>query len=118
MGEARLKYQKWYDDPYKILAQYLVSQSTRAEIERLLRDDSFILQIMIHEVRNIDYNTPFADCIFHEHAHGEKRMDLMQHLDLLAGYFYRELDLDRLRGEISLFCEEIGIFQEEQEENV
>lgn len=118
MGKTKLKYQRWYDDPYKFLAQYLVATSTALELERIMSEDIFILQIITREVRNIDYNTPFADCVFHEHAHGEKRMDLMHQLDALAGYFYEEIDLRRLRKEIVAFCDELGIFQEDEEENV
>lgn len=115
MGENRLKYQKWFDDPYKILAQYLVSRSSTREIQRVLEEDDFIHRLVIREFRTIDYNSPFADCIFHEQAHGDERMELMHAIDELATYFYHKLDLNRLRREVDEFCKELEIFQEEIE---
>lgn len=115
MGTITLKYQKWFDDPYKFLAQYLVSRSSIREIKRLLDDDNYIYRLVIQEFRLVDYNTPFADCVFHEQAHGKARMELMHAIDDLAAYFYKRLDLVRLRKEIEDFCSELDIFQEDIE---
>lgn len=98
-----------YDDPYKILAHYIVGFYRPADVVRVLSDDGFVATLVQKETRESDIGGHFLDCIIEEIFCGKKRMEYMHQLDALSRYYYSELDLSRLRKEIRLILSEAGI---------
>lgn len=98
-----------YDDPYVMLAHHLLSVLTRPEIERVLTDDSYIHNLIIKETRLQDFSGAFLDCIVQSLLDDKKRMEFMHELDKLSNYFYKNLDIPRLRGQIIRFGNLYGI---------
>lgn len=98
-----------YDNPYKILAHAIVGFYRPADVIRMLTDNAFLLNCIIKEVRGQDMCGMFVDCIIEDILEKKRRMEYMGHLDKLATYYYSQLDKERLRKEIRLALEEIGI---------
>lgn len=98
-----------YDNPYKLLAHSIVGYYRPADVIRMLTDNAFLLNCIIKEVRAQDMGGHFIDCIIEDILEKKKRMEYMNHLDVLAAYYYSQLDKERLRKEIKLALEEIGI---------
>lgn len=98
-----------YDDPYKVLAHAVVGFYRPADVVRMLSDNAFLLNCIVKEVRDQDMCGHFIDCIIEDILDNKDRMEYMEHLDMLAKYYYTKLDRDRLRKEIRLGLEEIGI---------
>lgn len=98
-----------YDDPYKLLAHSIVGYYRPADVVRMLTDNAFILNCVVKEVRGQDMCGSFVDCIIEEILRKKKRMEYMGELDKLANYYYSQLDKERLRREIRLALDEIGI---------
>lgn len=113
MGKA-LEHFYEYDDPYKLLADYLVVNSGPIDIALMLRDDECIFRKVKKEFRNQDFKGPFTDCIITEIYRNKERMELMHALDSVGHYLFSKLDLTRLREEIVSACEELGIFLENE----
>lgn len=93
-----------YDDPYNFLALHLISISTNAEIQRLLVDDDFIFRMVVKEVRGQDFIGPFLDCIITNLLEEKERMEFMHELDKLSAYFFKKLDIERLRDKITKYA--------------
>lgn len=104
-----------YDNPYKCLAADLVCRLTPREVVRTLSDDDFVFRMLVKEVRGQDFRGPFVDCVIDEILRHKRRMELMRVLDEVSVYFFKNLDLARLRREIKTFCAELGIFLEDEE---
>lgn len=98
-----------YDDPYKLLAHSIVGYYRPADVVRMLSDNAYILNCIVKEVRGQDMCGSFVDCIIEEIFSNKKRMEYMGQLDKLAAYYYSQLDRERLRREIRLALDEIGI---------
>ena len=98
-----------YDDPYSFLALNLITSSTVAGIQRILVDDDLIYRMIIKEVRGQDLKGPFLDAIVTEILDGKKRMEMCHEQDKLALYFYKNLDLDRLRAKIIEYCDKYSM---------
>lgn len=92
-----------YDDPYNFLALHIISTNTAHGVERALTEDKYLQTLLIKEVRNMDFNGPFCDCIIEGILTSKKRMKLMGHLDELSRYLFSELDIDRLRERIEYY---------------
>ena len=52
-----------YDDPYKILAHYIVGNYRPADVLRILSENSYIKNCVIKEVRQMDMAGHYVDCI-------------------------------------------------------
>lgn len=102
-----------YDDPYNFLALYLISTSRPYDIERILTDKKYIFRLLDKEVRQLDLGGPFIDCVTEEILVNKKRMQLMHKLDSLAGFYFEQLDIDRLRTTIVKYLNEYGFFGKE-----
>lgn len=102
-------YQTDGDDPYKVLAYNLIVDYDLPSIRRMLRDNKFIRRTIVREVRGQDYRGDFVDCLFVAIMEGKKRMDLMRQLDALGVFFYKNLELPRLRNEIKEAFEKLGV---------
>ena len=98
-----------YDDPYIMLAHWLLSTHSRAEIDRMLHDDDYISRMIIKEVRGQDFSGPFLDCIIQTILDDKDRMEMCGHLDALSGYFFSKLDLKRMREKLKFFADKYGI---------
>ena len=98
-----------YDNPYRILAHYIVGFYRPAEVLRILADNNYLFSLVQKEVRGLDINGSFLDCVIEEILTNKKRMDYMRELDKLAKYYYDNIDKDRLRKEIIRALEDIGI---------
>lgn len=100
------------DDPYKVLAHAVIGFFRPADVIRMLTDNEYLLNCIIKEVRQQDFCGSFLDCIIEEILSQKKRMEMMGALDILARYFYDNLDKKRLRAEIVEALSEIGIIIE------
>ena len=98
-----------YDDPYKILAHYIVAYSRPADVLRVLRENSYIKNCIIKEVRGLDIGGNYIDCIIENILEDKYRMKYMHQLDELASFYYQHLDKERLRNEIRAVLSEAGI---------
>lgn len=100
MGTIDRHYLYQYDDPYKILAHYIIGSYRPADVLRILTDNAYIKNCVLKEVRQLDLGGHYIDCII-EHILEEKdRMEYMHQLDLLSDYYYSKLDKERLRQDI------------------
>lgn len=113
--DPALEYLHDYDDPYKILADILVTSYGPKDIELMLRDDECILRKVKKEMREQDLRGPFIDCVIVEIMRNKERMEMVHALDIVGRYFFTKLDLDRLRREMTNSCEELGFFLEHPE---
>ena len=100
---------KAYDDPYVLLAYRIVAYNIVPEICRVLVDDEYVKKIVLKETRGQDFVGPFLDVVIQGILDGKRRMELMHKLDELGEYFWENLDLPRLRGEIFACCYQCGI---------
>lgn len=107
MGIMKRSYD--YDDPYKVLAHSIVGFYRPTDVIRILQDDDFILNCIVKEVRGHDMGGFFVDCVIDSLLRSGKRMSYMTELDKLAKYYNSELDKGRLRAEISVLLQDIGV---------
>ena len=67
-------------------------------------DDDYIYRMVVKEVRGQDFMGPFSDCIITDLLEDKERMEFMHELDKLADYFFKKLDLERLRDKITKYA--------------
>ena len=103
------KYLYKYDDPYLVLAYSLLGTYRLPVIHRILKDDKFVFSLIKKEVRGQDFVGSFTDCVVEELLTNRRRMEYMYKLDELARYFYENLDLPRLRLELTRVLELCGL---------
>lgn len=96
------------DDPYKVLAYNLIVDYDLPAVRRMLHDNKYIKRVIIREIRGQDYKGAFVDCLFVSIMESKKRMELMHQFDALGVFFYRNLELPRLRQEIRSAFERLG----------
>lgn len=99
-----------YDNPYKILASYIIAYYRPADVIRMLNDDEYIKVQLVKETRAQDMSGAFTDCIIEDILSNKDRMEYMRALDQLAKYYYSKLDKERLRTEIKTALGECGIY--------
>lgn len=92
-----------------MLAHHILSVYNPAEVERMLRDDDFIYRLILKETRHQDFSGAFLDCIIQSILDDKRRMEMCHHLDELSKYFFKNLDLNRLREALRLYGEKYGI---------
>lgn len=93
-----MKYE--YDDPYILLAHYVLARYSRAEVERFLTDDTFVYKQIVKEMRNQDFMGAYLDAIISDMLENKKRMKMYKALDELSMFFFKNLDLKDLRDKI------------------
>lgn len=98
-----------YDDPYRILAHYIVGYYRPADVLRILTENAYIRTLIQKEVREMDFRGAYIDCIIEDLLSNKKRMDYMYNLDKLSYYYYKNLDIERLRKEIRAILDKAGI---------
>lgn len=109
MGPLENDYFYEIDDPYKILAHYIVGFYRPADVLRILTDNAYLKNQVLKETRDMDLGGHFVDCIIENILGSKKRMEYMHELDRLGEYYYSYLDKERLRDEILAVLNEAGI---------
>lgn len=104
-----MEYRHDSDDPYKLLAYRFLVDYNIPTVKRILKDNKFVKRLIIREVRSQDFQGDFIDCLFVSIFEEKGRMDLMRQLNSLGIFLYRKLDLPRLRREIKVAFEEMGL---------
>lgn len=100
---------KEYDNPYRVLATYIVSVFSVASVKRILESSSFVKSLVIHEAKTMDIGGAFLDCIDQEIVSGDRVRGKNVYLKQLGEFYFSELDLERLREEIRRFAKELGV---------
>lgn len=98
-----------FDNPYRILAHYIVGNYRPADVVRILSDNSYLKNIITKEVRMQDFGGPFIDCIIENILEDKNRMEYMRILDVLSDYYYSKLNKERLREEILAVLNNAGV---------
>lgn len=109
MDGKRIVFNRPYDDPYRVLAAHLVSLYPPRTIKRILSNSSFVKAIIINEARQIDVAGAFLDCIDQEIISNDRLRQKNARLKVLGEFYYSQLDLTRLRREIRIFADELGV---------
>lgn len=100
-----------YDDPYVLMAHSILSIYDTADIKRMLIDDDFVRRLVLKETRLQDFAGVFLDGIVQSILDDKRRMEFMHELDKLADYFWRNLDIVRLRSEIIKYGTKYNIIE-------
>ena len=104
------KYLHNYDNPYRMLAAVITITMNSTEIKRIMSDSSYIKQLIQAEVRDgIDISGKFCDCITTELIADRNKVIYRTALNDLGTFFFKQLDIPRLRNEIKKFHEEMGL---------
>lgn len=98
-----------YDDPYRLLAAYIVSSFSIALIKRILTNDSFVRSLIVQEAKTMDIGGAFLDCVDQEIISNDRIRKKNVYLKQLGDFYFSELDLNRLRTEIRRFMSELGV---------
>lgn len=100
---------KEYDDPYRVLAAYIVSVFSVMSVKRIMDNPAFVKSLIIHEAKTMDIGGAFLDCIDQEIISNDRVRGKNIYLKQLGEYYFSELDLERLRKEIRRFADELGV---------
>lgn len=104
------KYSHDCDNPYRMLAATITITCTPAEVRRIMSDSSYIKQLVQAEVRDrIDISGKFCDCITTELIADRNKVVYRTALNELGTFFFKQLDVPRLRAEIKRFHQDIGL---------
>ena len=99
-----------YNNPYRILAATISTHSTPIELKRIMTDTSYIKKLVLAEVRdNIDIPGKFCDCVTTELITDSEKVLYRTALNELGLFFFKKLDVPRLRAEIRKFHEEMEV---------
>jgi hypothetical protein len=102
-------YKKEYDDPYRVLAAYIVSNGSPRVLSRVMNEPAFIKALVVREAKQIDMGGCFLDCIDQEIISKGLLRKKNYHMKKLGEFYFSELDIPRLRKEVARFAEELGI---------
>lgn len=108
-GTRSDKYNQRYDDPYLVLAYHLVCHNTPETVRRFLTDYKFVERAVLREAKELDLSGPFLDCLVATIREEKQRADLLNQLEHLGKFFYRRLELSRLRAAIWEVCKKLEI---------
>jgi hypothetical protein len=111
-GEFKVEYKKTYDDPYRVLATYLVSVCTPRALSRVMNETAFIKALVLKEARQLEMSGCFLDCIDQEIISNGLLRKKNYHMKKLGEFYFSELDVPRLRREITKFADELNIIIE------
>lgn len=102
-------FNKRYDDPYRVLAAHIVAVYSPIAIRRILTNSSYVKALISKEARQMDISGTFLDCIDQEIISNDRLRQKNVYLKQLGHFYYSQLDLARLRKEIEMFVDELGI---------
>lgn len=88
-----------YDDPYLMLAYYIVTHYGLPDIKRALTEDAWLEARVCEDCIGLDLAGPFLDAIM-EYVDQHKRLWLRERLKALGKEMFTQLDLKRLRRNI------------------
>lgn len=88
-----------YDDPYLMLALYIVTHYSLPYIKRAIYEDDWLRDRVCEDCVNLDLAGPFLDTIMQE-VDEHDRLWLRRHLQELGRQMFTKLDLKRLRKRI------------------
>lgn len=108
-GEFKVEYKKEYDDPYRVLATYLVSVCTPRALYRIMNETAFIKALILKEAKQLDMGGCFLDCIDQELITNGQLRKKNYHMKKLGEFYFGELDIPRLRKEVKRFADELNI---------
>jgi hypothetical protein len=98
-----------YDDPYRLLAAYIVSVFSAASIRRIMTNNAYVRSLIINETKTMDIAGAFLDCIDQEIVANDMVRRKNVFLKKLGEFYYSELDIERLRDNIRRFADEVGL---------
>lgn len=96
-----------YDDPYQLLAAKIATRYSIPEINRLLSSPQIISQIVMNELREIDMQGAFIDCIITDLCDKGKRMEFVGIQKQFASELAQKLDHPRLCADIREWCDRL-----------
>lgn len=99
------------NDPYIVVAKSLVKSLSASEVVRCLTDDKFIEGMVRRELYDVDFNGPLLDCVLAELLDNRRKVEVKQELNKLAHFFFKNLDLNRLRQEIFYYATKYHIIE-------
>lgn len=103
-------YKHEYDNPYRMLAASIAVRLNLEEAKRVMSDTDYLRQLIQQEVReNIDIPGMFTDCIITELISTKQKVKYRTALNELGLFFFKQLDIARLRKELKKFYSEFGI---------
>ena len=108
-GKSEAEALKDIDDPYQRLAYIIVCRNDIPTINRYLKEYKFVRRTVVREVKELDLNGPFLDCLSVAMNKESDRSEMLRQMGTLGGFFYNKLDLQRLRREIRNACDKLGI---------
>lgn len=88
-----------YDDPYIMLAYYIISHHSVIEIRRALTDDDWLRTQVQKDCIALDMAGPYLDAIMQE-LDEHNRLWFRARMKELGAEMFTQLDLKRLRGNI------------------
>jgi len=103
---------KQYDDPYRLLALYIISENNVPEIYRIMTDKEYVKKLILKETRSVDFIGHFLDVVVESILTDKRRMEMMNELDKLGEFFWNNFDFSRLKAEIKECCELFGIVED------
>lgn len=109
LDEKRIVFNKPYDDPYRVLAAYIVAEWKPIAVKRLMTNNSFVRSVINYQARTLDIGGIFLDCIDQEVIANDHLRQKNACLKKLGEFYYSELDLPRLRKEVQRFADELGV---------
>lgn len=86
-----------FDDPYKILAVKLATDFEQYDLDRLLTDDLYVRQLIIDELRHLDYHGLFLDTILTKLYADKEWLPFRRSIDTTGKVLFEHLDLEKLR---------------------
>ena len=96
------------DDPYKILANNIVTSYPDQAIYKILHDIKCVRRCVSRDVNEADLYGDLVDCIMVGLIKSGKYKSVRRTLRQTSEFFFGFLDVDRLREEIRNYCREYG----------
>ena len=107
--KKRITFNRPYDDPYRVLAAYVVSNYSPRMVKKMLSSSSYIKSIILQEAKQMDISGAFLDCIDQEVLANDHLRKKNAYLKKLGEFYFSELNVLRLRIEIKRFAEELNV---------
>lgn len=96
------------DDPYKYLAHTLVVTCSDKQIVDLLHDSKVVKRFIANEINETEFIGDFIDCIMVDVIKQGKSRCIHTALKGTTDFFYKNLDVPRLRKEMLVYCAMYG----------
>lgn len=103
---SKLVFDKPYDDPYRVLACHLAGTLSVHSLNRLMHDNSFVKSLLMGEMKHLDISGPFLDCLDQEVITNDKVREKNKHLRDLGEFYFKYMDIPRLRIEVRRFVQD------------